>query len=296
MTHLKRLVPVCVILVAAAAALGAEKAAAEKPAAEKAAAEKPAATKAGKATLVAVVKAVKGTVETRSAKGKPWMPVKAGMTLAEGADIRTGFRARCVLDMTDSLVQIDPLTVMRIGQLRTEGKKVRTRLYMKHGNTQAVVEKGKIESDFAIVTPSATLSVRGTEGIKAGFFPVLGGSYGLAGPGLIAVRDAMLGRETTCVTGESTDETATNPVMKLAQLYLPIVLDTKAYDPDEQNAAGRWHTSTPTPGGLQGNSPPNTGVQTGGQQTDPDDSSKPGDKPYRGDITDPPPPAGGGPG
>jgi len=285
MTRLKRLVPVCTILVAAAAALGAEKAAAEKPAA----------TKAGKATLVAVVKAVKGTVETRSAKDKPWTPVKAGMTLAEGADIRTGFRARCVLDMSDSLVQIDPLTVMRIGQLRTEGKKVRTRLYMKHGNAQAVVEKGKIESDFAIVTPSATLSVRGTRGVKAGFFPVLGGSYGLAGPGLIAVRDMMLGRETTCLTGESTDEAATNPVAKLAQLYLPIVLDTKAYDPNEQNAAGRWHTSTPMPGGLQGNSPANTFVQTGGQQKDPDDKSKPGDQPYRGDITDPPSPAGGGP-
>ncbi|GAG12248.1 unnamed protein product, partial [marine sediment metagenome] len=190
------------------------------------------------------------------------------------------------LDMTDSLVQIDPLTVMRIGELRKEGKKVRTRLYMKHGNTQAVVEKGKIESDFAIVTPSATLSVRGTKGIKAGFFPVLGGSYGLAGPGLIAVRDRMLGRQTTCTQGESTDDTATNPVEKLARLYLPIVLDTKAYDKDEVNAAGRWHTSTPMPGGLQGGSPPNTGVQTGGQEKDPDDKSKPSD--YRGDITEPP--------
>ena len=296
MTHFKRLVPVCTILVAAAAAaLGAEKAAVEKPAAEKAAAEKPAATKAGKAALVTVVKAVKGTVETRSAKGKPWTPVKAGMTLAEGADIRTGFRARCVLDMTDSLVQIDPLTVMRIGELRKEGKKVRTRLYMKHGNAQAVVEKGKIESDFAIVTPSATLSVRGTQGIKAGFFPVLGGSYGLAGPGLIAVRDRMLGRQTTCAPGESTDDTATNPVAKLAQLYLPIVLDTKAYDKNEVNAAGRWHTSTPMPGGLQGNSPPNTGVQTGSQEKDPDDKSKPSDQydqyldeNYRGDPTEHP--------
>ena len=42
------------------------------------------------------------------------------------------------------------------------------------------------------------------------------------------------------------------------------------------------------PGGLQGNSPPNTGVQTGGQEKDPDDKSKPGDENYRGDITDPP--------
>ena len=292
MTRFRLLVPACLMVaLGTAAALGAEKPAAEKPAAPK----------ADKETLVAVVKAVKGTVETRSAKGKPWTPVKVGMKLPEGADIRTGFRARCVLDMTDSLSQIDPLTVIRIAELRKEGKKVRTRLHMKQGNAQAVVEKGKIESDFAIVTPSATLSVRGTKGIQAGFFPVLGGSYGLAGAGLIAVRDAMLGRETTCASGESTDDNATNPIQKLAQLYLPIILDSKAYSQDEQNAAGRWHTSTPTPGGLQGGSPPNTNVQTGSQETNPVNDTTSGDSSqhlgghFRGDNTVPPPQAGGGP-
>jgi len=292
MIRLRPLILACVILaLGTAAAPGAEKVA-EK------AAEKPAATKADKGTMVAVVKAVKGTVETRPGKGQPWTPVKVGMRLPAGADIRTGFRARCRLDMTDSLVQIDPLTVIRIGELRRDGKKVRTRLYMMQGNTQAVVEKGKIESDFAIVTPSATLSVRGTKGIKAGFYPVLGGSYGLAGGGLIAVRNAMLGRTTNCAPGESTDETATNPVQTLAKLYLPIILDSKAYNPDELNAAGRWHTSTGTPGGLQGGPPPNTGSQTGGQEKDPDEDITPEEVAghYREDITTPPPPEGGGPG
>jgi len=204
MTRLRPLILGCMILaLGTAATLGAEKAAPPK-------------TDAG--PLVAVVRAVIGTVETRPAKDQPWVPVTVGMTLAEGADIRTGFRARCILDMTDSLVQVDPLTVIRIGELRQEGQTVRTRLYMKHGNTQAVVEKGKIESDFAIITPSATLSVPGTKGIKAGFYPVLGGSYGLAGSGLIAVRDTMLGRQTNCGQGESTNDNATNPLQVLAQL------------------------------------------------------------------------------
>jgi len=281
MTRLRPLILGCMILaLGTAATLGAEKAAAPK-------------TDAG--PLVAVVRAVIGTVETRPAKDQPWVPVTVGMTLAEGADIRTGFRARCILDMTDSLVQVDPLTVIRIGELRQEGQTVRTRLYMKHGNTQAVVEKGKIESDFAIITPSATLSVPGTKGIKAGFYPVLGGSYGLAGSGLIAVRDTMLGRQTNCGQGESTNDNATNPLQVLAQLYLPIVLGDKGYDPKEQNAAGRWHTSMPIPPGLQGGAPPNTGSMTGGQETGGGDGGPipPG---YRGDNTIPPPPAGGGPG
>ncbi len=293
MTRFRLLILACLMVaLGTAAALGAEKPAAEKPAAPK----------ADKETLVAVVKAVKGTVETRSAKGKPWTPVKVGMKLSEGADIRTGFRARCVLDMTDSLSQIDPLTVIRIAELRKEGKKVRTRLYMKQGNAQAVVEKGKIESDFAIVTPSATLSVRGTKGIKAGFFPVLGGSYGLAGSGLIAVRDRMLGRETTCAPGESTDETATDPVEMLRELYQSaIAINNAGYTEAEKKAADRWDTSTPTPGGLQGGPPPNTNVQTGSQEKDPADDTTPGDDQhlggrFRGDNTIPPPPAGGGPG
>jgi hypothetical protein len=286
MIRLRPLILGCMILVlGTAAAPGAEKAA-----------DKPAAPKADKATMVAVVKAVKGTVETRAGKDQPWTPVKVGMQLPAGADIRTGFRARCVLDMTDSLVQVDPLTVVRIGELRKDGETVRTRLYMMQGNTQAVVEKGKIESDFAIVTPSATLSVRGSF-INTGFFPVFGGSYGTTS-GLMAVRNTMLGRTTNCAPGESTDDTAKNPVQKLAQLYLPIILDSKAYNPNELNAAGRWHTSTATPGGLGGGPPPNTGSQTGGQLKDPDDDSTPEKVAghYREDITKPPPPGGGGPG
>jgi len=285
MIRLRPLILGCMILVlGTAAALGAEKAA-----------DKPAAPEADKGTMVAVVKAVKGTVETRAGKDQPWTPVKVGMQLPAGADIRTGFRARCILDMTDSLVQIDPLTVIRIGELRKDGETVRTRLYMMQGNTQAVVEKGKIESDFAIVTPSATLSVRGT-GIGAGFFPVFGGTYS-TNFGLMAVRNTMLGRTTNCAPGENTDDTAKNPVQKLAQLYLPIILDSKAYNPDELNAAGRWHTSTGTPGGLGGGPPPNTGSQTGGQEKDPDDDTTPEEVAgyYRVDITKPPPPGGGGP-
>ncbi|HUU11288.1 MAG TPA: hypothetical protein VM431_12235 [Phycisphaerae bacterium] len=275
MNRIRWMVLVCMILAAPAAAP----------------AEQPAAAPPADA-MVAVAKVVVGTVETRPAADQPWVAVTQGMKLAEGADLRTGFRARCILDTTDSLVQVDPLTVLRIGELRKDGEKVRTRLFMKHGNTQAVIEKRPVASDFAIVTPSATLSVRGTS-IKAGFFPVLGGTYGTA-QGLMAVRDAMLGRETTVAKGETTDNNATPPIQLLAELYLPVILDSGGYDKTEKVAAGRWHASTPIPVGLQGNNP---GSQPGGQEIDPGDTSQPGDdlhggRPYRGDDTIPPPPGG----
>ena len=202
--------------------------------------------------LVGVVKTVVGTVETRPAVGQPWVPVKAGMTLAQGADIRTGFRARCILDMTDSLAQVDPLTLVRIAELKRKGNTVRTRLYMKQGNTQAVVEKKNLKSDFAIITPSATLSVRGTRGIQCGYFPAFGGQYGLADSGLIAVADAVTGRETGVRPGERTDDRATTPGEMLARKDVPIVMDRAGFEQNEKRAATRRRSITPVGVGAGG--------------------------------------------
>jgi len=191
------------------------------------------------APLGARVQAVVGTVEARPAKGEAWRPVEVGSILLSGADLRTGFRARCVLDMTDSLVQIDPLSVVRIAQLERKGDEVRTRLHLKQGNAQAIVEKGRIESDFRILTPSATLAVRGTRGIKCRYFPDEGGTYGLADRGLIAVIDGLTGRETPCRPGQSTDDRATQASRHLAKGYVPIALDHTGQEKQEQKAARR---------------------------------------------------------
>jgi len=243
--------------------------------------------------LTTVVKEVKGTVETRPAVGKPWVAVKVGMTLAEGADLRTGFRACCILDMVDSLVKIDPLTVIRIGQLTRKDGKVLTRLIMKQGNAEAIVEKERIESDFAIVTPSATLSVRGTKGARAGFFPDRGGTYGLAGPGLVGVQGHLLGRQTFCLPGQNTNDRIVPPIQMLQQNFLPVILPLQGLGPQEQFAAGRWGTSNPLPAGLTGPlGPPNLLIKNLGQQQNPTGQSNPndtcGDGEDRGDITGPP--------
>ena len=195
------------LLAAAPAALAAEadapEAAPDQPAADNAAPAddpEPAGDK-----IRAVVKVVEGTVLARSAVGEEWKPVEVGQELEEGADIVTGLRARCVLDMTDSLFQVDPVSTVRIGQLRQEGDTVRTRLYLKQGNLQGIVEKGRIKSDCAVVTPSATLSVRGTRGIRAGHAPVFGSLLGLTGPGQLAILN-FLGRERGLGQGEWTDQ------------------------------------------------------------------------------------------
>jgi len=289
--------PICwlllsLVLTFAATAEAAQPAAPAKPDAAKPAA-KPKAD-ATKPTLHATVKEVSGTVETRSAVGQPWTPAKVGTTLAEGADLRTGFRARCILDMVDSLVKIDPLTVVRIGELAHKDGKVRTRLIMKQGRAEAIVEKEHLESDFAIVTPSATLSVRGTKGVQAGFYPDRGGWYGLAGPGLVQLREHLLNRTTYCTTGQYTNDSALPPGQMLHNGFLPPILPLNGLDPNEANAAGRWNTGNPIPSGLGGTlGPLNAQGKDNGQQTNPLNNItpadfRPGGGERRGDITHPP--------
>ena len=188
--------------------------------------------------VAATVKTVEGTVETRPSVGQPWAAVQVGQQLAEGADLRTGFRARCVLDLSGSLVQVDPLTVVRIGELRKDGDTVHTRLVLKQGNTQADVEKGRIKSDFAIVTPSATLSVRGTRGIRAGHFQGLGGNFQLLQSGSILLT-GPLGQTTPLAPGQQTNGPGTSPMNFLSQQHQNPAMDRQGLEQMEQNACNR---------------------------------------------------------
>jgi len=201
--------------------------------------------------LAARVLEVAGTVETRPANGRDLRPVEVGTTLAEGADLRTGFRARCILDMVDSLVQIEPLSVVRLAELERTGGRVRTRLHLKQGRAQAVVEKGRIESDFAVVTPSATLSVRGTRGIHCRYFPDTGGTYGLADRGLIAIIDGVTGREAGVRPGQETDDRATLASEHLADRYMPIALDPAGHETHEKRAVRRRRSGLALMAGLK---------------------------------------------
>lgn len=196
--------------------------------------------------IPATVKTVEGTVETRPSVGQPWVAVQVGQQLAEGADLRTGFRARCILDLSDSLVQVDPLTVVRIGGLRKDGGTVHTRLIIKQGNTQADVEKGRIKSDFAIVTPSATLSVRGTRGIRAGHFQGLGSNFQLLQSGSILLT-GLLGNTTPLAPGQQTNNPGLSAMNFLSQQHQNPAMDNRGLEQMEQNACNRHNNPMPLP-------------------------------------------------
>jgi len=145
---------------------------------------------------VCTVKSLSGTVEWRPKADAPWQPVKEGDKLPLGADICTGIRAKCLLEFADqsSAVEVQALTVLRLGEFSRDGDKVRTRVYVLQGATRAIVERAKFQSDFAIVTPEVTLAVRGTWVIELWQLGDTGPVVSLTLDGGVLVTDNATGR------------------------------------------------------------------------------------------------------
>ena len=164
---------------------------AAQPAEAAKAAPAPAADPAPKtpATVTCKVKSAEGSVEWRPNETTEWQPLETGDSVPLGADICTGFRAKCLLVFADesSVVEVQPMTILRIGEFEKKGKKVRTRVYLMQGSTRTVVEKSRFESDFAIVTPEVTLAVRGTKVIDCRQFSDKGPIIRLSKSGAIRV-------------------------------------------------------------------------------------------------------------
>jgi len=119
-------------------------------------------------TVTCTVKEVVRTVEWRPTKEAEWQNVKVGDRLPLGAYISTGIRATCRLESSEnsSVVDVLPITHIRIGEYEKVGEKIRTRLYLKQGTVRADVERARFQSDFAIVSPEVTLAVKGTKGFE----------------------------------------------------------------------------------------------------------------------------------
>ena len=138
---------------------------------------------AARVKVVSVVGRAKKFLPGPKAK---WLALKAGEMLDERTIIRTGFRTRVVLAFADSAeVTVGSVTKMGIGQFRTPADKTRIRLGLKYGTVRANVDTARRASDYAVRTPVATLSVRGTIKFMS-FFPDTG-ARGLGFEGFYAM-------------------------------------------------------------------------------------------------------------
>jgi len=110
----------------------------------------------------ATVRSFTGKVEILGAQ-KAWVPVKAGMSLALGTTISTGFNSTAVLELGSSVLQVKPLTRLRLNELVARQGTVTTDLFLQVGKISAEVKSAEgLTQDFKVKSPVSTAAVRGT--------------------------------------------------------------------------------------------------------------------------------------
>lgn len=111
---------------------------------------------------VAVIRSAEGKVEIRSSSDT-WTPVSSGMYLPVGATISTGFESRATLELGGCILEVEPLTRMRIDELAAAGDTVHTELFLEVGKVRSEVNSVEgLQNDFTLRSPVTTASVRGT--------------------------------------------------------------------------------------------------------------------------------------
>ena len=95
--------------------------------------------------------------------GATWVAAARGAKLTGNALVRTGFASTCQLSFRgNTILQIEALSCVRIADYIGNSRNETVRANLQYGAVRCGVEKGRIKSDTQIVTPVATLGIRGT--------------------------------------------------------------------------------------------------------------------------------------
>ncbi len=110
-----------------------------------------------------------GRVELRQ-PGKAWRRASSGETVPLGATISTGFSSSAVLEAGSAVLDIEPLTRMRVDELIQEAGLERSELYLQVGRVRAEVQAVEgVQTEFRLNSPVSTAAVRGTSFTFDGF-------------------------------------------------------------------------------------------------------------------------------
>ena len=92
-----------------------------------------------------------------------WKPAKVDLELPKNAAVRTGFASTCEISFdTHSIVQIEPLSSVRIADFFGTDTEHQVRANLQYGAVRCGVDQGRIKADTEVSTPVSTLSIRGT--------------------------------------------------------------------------------------------------------------------------------------
>lgn len=98
-----------------------------------------------------------------------WQPAQAGTALEPGDTIATGFRGRAVVAIGESEVTVSPLSQVSLSELVERNRDVEAELSMPFGRVEARVRSAeRTRTDFRVVSPVSTASVKGTDFVYDG--------------------------------------------------------------------------------------------------------------------------------
>ena len=110
----------------------------------------------------AVIKEMTGKVEVQ-APGGSWTRAVVGMAISRGTTISTGFGSRALIDLGNSVLNVQPLTHLRLDELLQREGTVQTDMFLRVGKVSAEVKSvAGLKQDFKLRSPVSTAAVRGT--------------------------------------------------------------------------------------------------------------------------------------
>lgn len=114
-------------------------------------------------SLTAAIMRVEGRAQWRPDDEADWKIAEVDDVLAEGAMIRTGSNSSLMLRLgTNATMLVDSHSRITLDELLQEEDVLRTRAGLERGRADIKVDQVGLTNDFSVITPSATLAVRGT--------------------------------------------------------------------------------------------------------------------------------------
>ncbi len=113
--------------------------------------------------LQAVVMKVEGSAQWRPNGEASFQDCKLNDLLGAGAEVRTGRKSTVMLRVgMNGTVLIDRQSRVALPRVLQDGKVLRTTLALSFGQADVKVDRIGLETDFEVMTPTATLAVSGT--------------------------------------------------------------------------------------------------------------------------------------
>jgi hypothetical protein len=113
--------------------------------------------------LSGMIKELTGTVEVKNAASAAFAPAKTGEQVKEDTVVSTGFKSTALIEIGSTVIAVRPLTRLTLKEIKASQGSESLNVNLQSGRIRVDVNPpAGAKAAMAVVSPSATASVRGT--------------------------------------------------------------------------------------------------------------------------------------